>query len=140
MPIYEYHCHDCGAVNVCGAPFRRRNGTARCPRCGGERLTRLISKVRVVRSEESRMETCDPSSLGYLDENDPAHRPLDAQNGPGDRRKLGPSSTRLETAWRPANPGRGRKALLDRVPTRRRYARMNLTPSPLPRREGRVGS
>jgi len=74
MPIYEYHCHDCRRrVNVWWRTFSAaETGTARCPRCGGERLTRLISKVRVVRSEESRMEDlADPSSLGDLDENDP---------------------------------------------------------------------
>jgi len=43
-----------------------------CPVCGGEDLTRLISRVAVLRSEESRLENlADPSNLSGLDENDP---------------------------------------------------------------------
>ena len=43
-----------------------------CPRCGGKRLTRLISRVAVVRSEESRLDDmADPSMLDGLDEEDP---------------------------------------------------------------------
>jgi putative FmdB family regulatory protein len=74
MPIYEYRCHDCRRrVSIWWRTFSEaETGTARCPRCGGEQLTRLVSKVRVVRSEESRMEDlADPASLGDLDENDP---------------------------------------------------------------------
>lgn len=47
-------------------------GTPRCPRCGGERLTRLMSRFATVRSEEDRLESLgDPSQLGDLDEGDP---------------------------------------------------------------------
>jgi len=36
-------------------------------------MSRLISQVRVIRSEESRLESlADPSKWGGLDENDPA--------------------------------------------------------------------
>ncbi|MEJ2554912.1 MAG: zinc ribbon domain-containing protein [Anaerolineae bacterium] len=74
MPIYEYRCHDCRRrVSIWWRTFSEAEmGTARCPRCGGEQLTRLVSKVRVLRSEESRMEDlADPANLGDLDENDP---------------------------------------------------------------------
>ncbi len=74
MPIYEYRCHDCRRrVSIWWRTFSEaETGTARCPRCGGEKLTRLVSKVRVIRSEESRMEDlADPANLGDLDENDP---------------------------------------------------------------------
>jgi putative FmdB family regulatory protein len=74
MPIYEYRCHDCRRrVSIWWRTFSEaETGTARCPRCGGEQLTRLVSKVRVIRSEESRMEDlADPANLGDLDENDP---------------------------------------------------------------------
>jgi hypothetical protein len=44
-----------------------------CPRCGGAALTRLMSRFATIRSEEDRLESmADPSSLGGLDENDPA--------------------------------------------------------------------
>lgn len=74
MPIYEYRCHDCRRrVSIWWRTFSEaETGAARCPRCGGERLDRLVSRVRVVRSEESRMDDlADPSSFGDLDENDP---------------------------------------------------------------------
>ncbi len=74
MPIYEYGCYDCHKrVNVFFRSFAEvETKPATCPRCGGTHLKRLISKVAVVRSEESRMESmADPSSLAGLDENDP---------------------------------------------------------------------
>ena len=74
MPIYEYLCHDCGRrVSILWRSFSEIGTTKpRCPRCGSENLTRLISRVAVVRSEESRLEDlADPSSLAGLDENDP---------------------------------------------------------------------
>ncbi len=43
-----------------------------CPRCGSANLERLVSRVRVIRSEASRLEDLsDPSFLSDLDENDP---------------------------------------------------------------------
>jgi len=44
----------------------------RCDRCGSQNLTRLVSRVSVVRSEEARLDAlADPSNLAGLDENDP---------------------------------------------------------------------
>ncbi len=74
MPIYEYGCYDCRKrVNVFFRSFAEiETKQAICPRCQGANLKRLISKVAVVRSEESRLESfADPSSLAGLDENDP---------------------------------------------------------------------
>ncbi len=46
----------------------------RCKRCQSEKMTRLISRISRVRSEESRMESlADPSKFSGLDENDPAN-------------------------------------------------------------------
>jgi UDP-2,3-diacylglucosamine pyrophosphatase LpxH len=43
-----------------------------CSHCGSEAMSRLMSRVRVRLSEETRMERlADPSRLGGLDENDP---------------------------------------------------------------------
>ncbi len=73
MPIYEYRCEDCGRISSflvrnIQAPF-----LARCKRCQSEKMTRLISRIARVRSEESRLESlADPSKLSGLDENDPA--------------------------------------------------------------------
>jgi putative FmdB family regulatory protein len=74
MPIYEYRCHNCRRrVSIWWRTFSEaETGAARCPRCDSEELSRLVSKVRVVRSEESRLEDLsDPTSFGDLDENDP---------------------------------------------------------------------
>jgi len=72
MPIYEYHCHDCRR-RVSLLVLRISDpGTPRCPRCGGERLTRLMSRFATLKSEEDRLESlADPSRLGDLDEDDP---------------------------------------------------------------------
>jgi putative FmdB family regulatory protein len=74
MPIYEYRCNDCRKrVSVYWRSFSEvETVRPHCPACGGEDLARLISRVAVLRSEESRLEDlADPSSLAGLDENDP---------------------------------------------------------------------
>lgn len=74
MPIYEYGCYDCRKrVNIFFRSFSEvETKQATCPRCGGTHLKRLVSKVAVLRSEESRLENmADPSHLAGLDENDP---------------------------------------------------------------------
>lgn len=74
MPIHEYYCHDCKKrVSIFWRTFSEaEEGTPACPECGDENLTRLVSRVRIVRSEESRLEDlADPSNLPDFDENDP---------------------------------------------------------------------
>ncbi len=74
MPIYEYRCNNCRKrVTVYWRSFSEiETAQPCCPACGGEDLTRLISRVAVLRSEESRLEDlADPSSLSGLDESDP---------------------------------------------------------------------
>lgn len=72
MPIYEYRCADCKRrVSVF---FRSFSATSdpQCPNCGSTRLTRLVSRVATVKSEDARLESLsDPSSFGDVDENDP---------------------------------------------------------------------
>lgn len=74
MPIYEYRCADCRRrVSVWWRTFSDVNeAEAVCPRCGGRNLSRLMSRVAVLRSEESRLDDlADPGAFGDLDENDP---------------------------------------------------------------------
>jgi putative FmdB family regulatory protein len=73
MPIYEYRCADCRRrVSLFHRSFASIEDDPTCPHCGGTRLNRIISRVAVVRSEESRLDDlADPSMLGDLDENDP---------------------------------------------------------------------
>ena len=72
MPIYEYDCADCRR-RVSLLVMRITNPEpARCPRCGGERLTRLMSRFARLRSEDQRLDSlADPSQLGGLNEEDP---------------------------------------------------------------------
>jgi putative FmdB family regulatory protein len=73
MPIYEYRCHDCRRrVSVFFRSFSDVDDEPVCPRCGGKHLSRLISRVSVVRSEDSRLDDLtDPGMLDGLDEDDP---------------------------------------------------------------------
>jgi putative FmdB family regulatory protein len=74
MPIYEYSCQDCGRrVSLLWRTFAdAESRQAVCPRCGGAHLTRLISRVAVLRSEESHLDDLtDPGDMAGLDENDP---------------------------------------------------------------------
>ncbi len=74
MPIYEYRCGACRRKStVFWRTFAEaEQGQPTCKHCGSASLHRLVSRVRVIRSEDSRMEDmADPSAFGDLDENDP---------------------------------------------------------------------
>lgn len=74
MPIYEYTCHACKRrVSLLWQSFTdAESRDPICPRCGSKHLTRLISRVSVVRSEGSRLDDlAEPGNLDGLDENDP---------------------------------------------------------------------
>ncbi|MGB8648028.1 MAG: FmdB family zinc ribbon protein [Anaerolineae bacterium] len=72
MPIYEYRCGNCKRrVSIFFRSFSAV-GEARCPNCDSVNLSRLVSRVATLKSEETRLESlADPSSLGDVDENDP---------------------------------------------------------------------
>jgi len=71
MPLYEYRCRTCKRRVTLLRSFTDTT-TPHCPECDSEDLRRLVSRVSVVRSEESRLESlADPSSLAGLDESDP---------------------------------------------------------------------
>jgi putative FmdB family regulatory protein len=73
MPEYEFRCLDCKRVVSLYLTLAEYDGAApSCPHCGGSQLRRKIGRVRMARSEESRLENLsDPSSWGDVDENDP---------------------------------------------------------------------
>lgn len=73
MPNYDYRCQDCRKrVSIYQTYAEYGQQSVHCPRCGGANLTRLINRVRVVRSEESRMDTLsDPADWDSVDEDDP---------------------------------------------------------------------
>jgi putative FmdB family regulatory protein len=76
MPIYEYRCADCKKkVSVFFRSFSAVDQEqARCPICNGTHLTKMVSKVRVLRgslSSGSGDDNFDDSMLDDLNENDP---------------------------------------------------------------------
>jgi putative FmdB family regulatory protein len=75
MPIYEYRCADCQKkVSVFFRSFSAVDQKqARCPICHGTHLTKMVSKVRVIRGTSSAGsdDGFDDSMLDDLDENDP---------------------------------------------------------------------
>lgn len=75
MPIYEYFCYDCTKrVNVFFRTMSEASDEAAvCPTCSGRQLRRLVSRVRMLRSEDSRMESLadDASLMSGLESEDP---------------------------------------------------------------------
>jgi putative FmdB family regulatory protein len=72
MPIYEYRCNDCGKISEFLLIKTDETFIPQCKRCKSKKMSRVLSRVRVIHSEESRMESlADPSKWGDLDEKDP---------------------------------------------------------------------
>ena len=76
MPIYEYRCTDCRKkVSVFFRSFSAVDQEQpRCPICQGTHLTKLVSKVRVMRGASTSTggaDSLDDSMLDDLNENDP---------------------------------------------------------------------
>ena len=116
MPIYEYFCYDCRKrVSVFFRTFSEAgDDKARCPNCQGANLRRLVSRVAVKRSEDSRLdELADDSSLmSGLESEDPRalasfmRRMSDETGEPLDA-EMGEMIDRLERGESPEdqNPG-----------------------------------
>jgi putative FmdB family regulatory protein len=72
MPIYEYQCGECHRVSGFLILNLKEPFAPVCPRCGNRSLTRVLSRVHVRLSEETRLERlADPSAWAGVDENDP---------------------------------------------------------------------
>jgi putative FmdB family regulatory protein len=72
MPIYEYRCADCRQRTSVITLSVRGAAQPVCRHCGGRRMEKLVSRIAVLKSEESRLEgLADPAALAGLDENDP---------------------------------------------------------------------
>lgn len=71
MPIYEFACNNC--KNRVSVFVRSMSSTLepKCDRCGGEDLSRLISKVTVIKSAGDFGGLDDDRMLSGFDENDP---------------------------------------------------------------------
>ncbi|MFP3853796.1 MAG: FmdB family zinc ribbon protein [Anaerolineales bacterium] len=73
MPNYDYRCRDCGRKATIYQSYEEYGQVeVECPHCESHNLDRLVNRVRIARSEESRFDSlADPSALADLDENDP---------------------------------------------------------------------
>jgi len=72
MPIYDYRCLECKKrFDVFMTYAEYGNKTVVCKHCNSTKVTRRIGRIRIAKSEESRLENfSDPSSLEGL-EDDP---------------------------------------------------------------------
>ena len=72
MPSYEYRCLNCRRRFEIFLSYQEYGARkAACPHCQSENVQRRIGRIRVAKSEESRLENmADPSSLAGL-EDDP---------------------------------------------------------------------
>jgi putative FmdB family regulatory protein len=72
MPIYEFRCQDCHRISSFLILNLKDPFTPLCQKCGSQALERILSRVHVRLSEDTRMERlADPSLWGGVDENDP---------------------------------------------------------------------
>lgn len=73
MPTYEYRCNECGkGVSIFLSYEDYGKVAVQCSHCGSESLKRVLSRVRFMRSEESRLDSIsDPSNWAGIDEEDP---------------------------------------------------------------------
>jgi putative FmdB family regulatory protein len=72
VPIYEYRCNRCQRRASIFQRSIREAAAVACSHCGSTDMTRLISRVAVLRSEESHLEDlASDASLAGLDESDP---------------------------------------------------------------------
>jgi len=70
MPVYEYRCRSCHRLVTVLTRTYSPPASVTCEHCGSTDLHRLLSRVTVLRSEESRLDSLADSAAG-LDESDP---------------------------------------------------------------------
>lgn len=69
MPFYEYRCKKCAEKFTILVGVVAQSEELRCPRCGGRRADKLVSRFRRLRSEEDVLENlADPSQIGDLED------------------------------------------------------------------------
>jgi putative FmdB family regulatory protein len=72
VPIYEYRCQECRRISSFLLLNRHDPLVPVCKHCGSQSLERVLSRVHVRLSEETRLERlADPSAWAGVDENDP---------------------------------------------------------------------
>ncbi len=74
MPQYDYRCRACRSefTQHYDSIAEVDEAEPRCPACGASRPSRLIRRIAVLTSEETRIERLtDPARLAALDDDDP---------------------------------------------------------------------
>ena len=59
MPIYEYQCKTCGRINSILILKTDEEKDARCARCRGDRLVRVLSRFALHKTETQRLDELD---------------------------------------------------------------------------------
>ncbi len=92
MPIYDYICLDCHKKFDLQMSYSEYGvKPVVCPRCAGSNVRRRINRIRVARSEESRLDRlADPSALSGLDEDPRALGKMMREMGKESGEDLGP--------------------------------------------------
>jgi putative FmdB family regulatory protein len=75
VPSYDYRCNNCKrrVVLTYKTYADYDSATPTCPRCHGTNLTRLISRVAIAKSEDSRFDSLDDDAgMDDLADADPA--------------------------------------------------------------------
>ncbi len=72
MPIYEYRCRACRRESSFLVLSLENPPELVCRHCGGRELEKLVSRIAILRSDESRLERlADSADMAGIDENDP---------------------------------------------------------------------
>ena len=118
MPIYEYRCHGCRKRTSVFVRSIAVAANPRCEHCGSPKLSRLISRVALLRPDGGSVDGFDESALADVDENDPrsvARWARRMRNEMGD--ELGPdfdeAIDRMEAGEFPEEDGGGEDWSLD---------------------------
>jgi putative FmdB family regulatory protein len=73
MPKYEFRCQNCNRKSALTFTFAEYDTALKiCPHCQSQQMARIIRRVAIAKSEDSRMDAlADDSIMAGLDEEDP---------------------------------------------------------------------
>jgi len=92
MPSYEYRCLDCNRrFEVYLSYDEYGKQSVHCANCNSEDVQRLIGRIRIAHSEESRLENmADPANLAGLEDDPKALAKMMRQMGSEMGEEMGP--------------------------------------------------
>lgn len=110
MPIYEFRCNRCRRRTSVFTRGMSSVVEAACSHCGSRDMSRLISRVAVLRSEDDMFSGLDESSLADVDESDPRSmarwvRSMSRQMGEPLDAEMETDLERMEAGEMPDDPG-----------------------------------